>query len=90
MLDLELKINLHEGLEQTLKLLPCYNRKGLSLENLDWISNKTKDSTIQVDILNKGFYNSVNVNKNQALLYSFLINQKSNEKVVTKYDNIYN
>ena len=90
MLDLELKINLHEGLEQTLKLLPCYSRKGLPLENLDWISNKTKDSTIQVDILNKGFYNSVNVNKNQALLYSFLINQKSNEKVVTKYDNIYN
>ena len=55
MLDLELKINLHEGLEQTLKLLPCYSRKGLSLENLDWISNKTKDSTIQVDILNKDF-----------------------------------
>ena len=90
MLDLELKINLHEGLEQTLKLLPCYSRKGLSLENLDWILNKTKESTIQVDILNKGFYNSVNVNKNQVLLYSFLINQKSNEKVVTKYDNIYN
>ena len=42
MLDLELKMNLPEGLEQTIKLLPCYNRKGLLLENLDWMSNKTK------------------------------------------------
>ena len=53
-------------------------RKGLLLENLDWMSRKTKHSTIQVDILKKDFYNMVNVNKNQALLYIFLINQKSN------------
>ena len=71
MLDLELKINLPEGLEQTMKLLPCYSRKGLLLENLDWMSNRTNDNKIQVDILNKNFYNMVNVNKNQALLYIF-------------------
>ena len=35
MLDLELKMNLPEGLEQTIKLLPCYTRKGLLLENLN-------------------------------------------------------
>ena len=55
MLDLELKINLPEGLEQTMKLLPCYSRKGLLLENLDCMSNRTNDSKIQVDILNKNF-----------------------------------
>ena len=71
MLDLELKINLPEGLEQTMKLLPCYSRKGLLVENLDWMSNRTNDNKIQVDILNKNFYNMVNVNKNQALLYIF-------------------
>ena len=71
MLDLELKINLPEGLEQTMKLLPCYSRKGLLLENLDCMSNRTNDSKIQVDILNKNFYNMVNVNKNQVLLYIF-------------------
>ena len=71
MLDLELKINLPEGLEQTMKLLPCYSRKGLLLENLDWMSNRTNNNKIQVDILNKNFYNMVNVNKNQALLYIF-------------------
>ena len=71
MLDLELKINLPEGLEQTMKLLPYYSRKGLLLENLDWMSNRTNDNKIQVDILNKNFYNMVNVNKNQALLYIF-------------------
>ena len=54
------------------------------------MSNKAKGSTIQVGILNKDFYNTVNVNKNQALLYIFLINQKSNEKIVTKYNKIYN
>ena len=78
MLELEFKINLPEGLVQTIKLLPCYSRKGLLLENLDWMSKKTKHNTIQVDILKKDFYNIVNVNKNQALLYIFLINQKSN------------
>ena len=90
MLDLELKINLPEGLEQTMKLLPCYSRKGLLLENLDWMSNRTNDNKIQVDILNKNFYNMVNVNKNQALLYIFQINQESNNEIVTDYNKIYN
>ena len=85
MLDLELKINLPEGLEQTMKLLPCYTRNCLSLENLEWLSNKAKEDTIQLDILNKDFYNMVNIQKNQALLNIFLINQKSYEKIVTKY-----
>ena len=86
---LELKINLPGTLEEAIKVLPCYSRKGLLLENLDWMStNKTKGNTIQVDILSKDFYNMVNVNKNQSLLYIFLINQKSSEKFLTKYNKI--
>ena len=84
-LDLELKINLPEGLEQTMKLLPCQTRNRLSLENLEWLSSKAKEDTIQLDILNKDVYNMVNIQKNQALLNIFLINQKSYEKIVTKY-----
>ena len=57
----------------------------MSLENLEWLSSKAKEDTIQLDILNKDFYNMVNIQKNQALLNIFLINQKSYEKIVTKY-----
>ena len=46
---------------------------------------QNKNDTIQPDIFNKDFYNMVNTQKNQALWYIFLINQKSNEKIVTKY-----
>ena len=71
MLDLKLKINLPGGLELTIKLLPCYIRKGLPSGNLEWMLNKTKGDTIQLDILSKDFYNMVNIQKNQALLYIF-------------------
>ena len=83
MLDFKLKLNLPEGLEVTIKLLPCYTRKSLLSEKVEWMSNKTKGDTNQLDILNKDFYNMVNIQKIQAPLYIFLINQKSNGKIVT-------
>ena len=90
MLDLEIKINWPEGLGQTIKLSLCYTWKDMSLQNLVWLLRKTKDNTIQIDILNKDFYNTVNVNKHQALLYIFSINQKSNENIVTKNNKVDN
>ena len=71
MLDLKLKINLPEGLELTIKLLPCYIKKGLSPGNLEWMSNKTKGNTIQLDILTKDFYNMVNIQKKIKRFYIF-------------------
>ena len=44
-------------------------------ENSNWISNKTKDQIIQLGILNKDFYNTINIRKNQKMAYIFLINQ---------------
>ena len=76
MLDLELKINLPEGLEQTMKLLPCYTRNCLSLENLEWLSNKAKEDTIQLDILNKDFYNMVNIQKKSSAIKYFFNKSK--------------
>ena len=44
-------------------------------ENSNWISNKTKHEIIQLGILNKDFYNTINIRKNQKMAYVFLINQ---------------
>lgn len=41
LLDLELKLNLPEGLEQTIKLLPCYTKKGW----LDVQQNKRQNNS---------------------------------------------
>ena len=51
---------------QKIKLIP---------ENSNWISSKTKDEIIQLGILNKNFYNTINIRKNQEMAYIFLINQ---------------
>ena len=51
---------------QKIKLIP---------ENSNWISSKTKDEIIQLGFLNKNFYNTINIRKNQEMAYIFLINQ---------------
>ena len=53
LLNLRLKLNLPKKIATMIWLLPsCFSRK-LSTENSSWISNKRKDETIQLDILNK-------------------------------------
>ena len=47
---------------------------------------------IQLDILNKHCYDTINIKKNEELAYIFLVNQKSSDKIVTMkfftlYDN---
>ena len=59
----------------------------MDIENHPWVSNTLKDGTIQLEILNKSFYNTINIKKNQEIAYIFLMNQKFNEKIVSS-DNI--
>ena len=59
-----------------------------SIENHAWESNELKDGIIQLDILNKSFYNDTNIKKNQEIDYVFIMNQKCNEKIVTLYNKI--
>ena len=64
-------------------LFPRFISKKISMENSNWVSNKRNDEIIQLDILNKHFYNTINIKKNEELAYIFLVNQKSSDKIVT-------
>ena len=86
LLNLKLKLNLPEKIEAMVGLLPSFVSRKFSIENSNWISNKRKDETIQLDILNKHFYHTIK-KKNQEIAYIFLINQKSHDKLVTVYSN---
>ena len=89
MLNLRLKVHLPDKIEAMIGLLPSFVSRKLSIENSNWISNKRKDEIIQLDILNRHFCNTINIGKKQELGYTFSINQKSCDKLVTTY-NIYN
>ena len=59
MLNLRLKVNLLDGIEGMIGLLPSFVARKRSIENSNWISNKRKDEIIQLGILNKNFYNTI-------------------------------
>ena len=63
MLNLRLKVNLPDGIEGMIGLLPSFVARKLSIENSNWISNKRKDEIIQLGILNKNFYNTIDIRK---------------------------
>ena len=54
-LDLQLKIKVPNTLEPWINLLPSLKGLGLKIEDNDWLSNKTKNGTIQLHILNRSF-----------------------------------
>ena len=64
-LNLGLKLNLPVKIEAMVGLLPSFVSRKLSIENSNWISNKRKDKAIQLDVLNKHFYNIIKIKKNQ-------------------------
>ena len=74
LLNLRLKLNLPEKIEAMVGLLPSFVSRKLSIENSNWISNRRKDETIELDILNKHFYDTIKIKKNQEIAYIFLIN----------------
>ena len=43
--------------------LPSFVPRNLSIENSNWISNKRKDETVWLDILNKYFYDAIKITK---------------------------
>ena len=62
-LDLKFDIAAPPGIEPWLNLLPSLKGLGLKIENEDWISNKTKDNTIMLHILNRSLYHTVSIEK---------------------------
>ena len=59
---------------------------GLHIENEDWVSNKTKDNTIQLQILNRSFNYTINIKKNQCIGFIFLLGEKATDSINTKYN----
>ena len=75
-----------ETIEPWLNLIPSLKTIGLHIENEDWTSNKTKDNTIQLDILNRSFNFTINIKKSQCLGFIFLLGEKPNNTITTIYN----
>ena len=59
---------------------------GLRIENDDWASNTTKDNTVQLHILNRSFNYTANIKKKQCIRFIFLLGEKYNDIIATKYN----
>ena len=70
-LDLKSDIHTLPGIEPWLNLLPSLKTLQLKLENEDWVSNKTKDNTIQLHILNSSFTYTARIKKINLLVLFF-------------------
>ena len=64
-LDLKFDINTPPGIEPWLDLLLFLKTLGLRIEDHYWVSNTTKDNTIQLHILNRSFTSTASIKKNQ-------------------------
>ena len=85
LLDLKIKVNATESLQAWINLLPCLKEAGFAVEDHNWSTNKLKNETIQLNISKKNVYNTYTLKKDQELGYMFLLGQRFNEKINTKY-----
>ena len=85
LLHLKTKINLPVGIEASIRLLPTYAAKNLTIENFKWFTNNTKDEFITLDLLNRNFYNTVTIRKNQEFVFIILIGDRGEDKIVASY-----
>ena len=85
-LNLKFNIQTPERIEPWLSLLPSLKEMGLHIENNDWASNITKDNTIELHILNRSFNYTICVKKNQCIGFIFLLGEKYNDIIDTKYN----
>ena len=84
LLDLKITADAPEKVEAWINLLPCLKERGLKIEGC----YKLKDNIIQLDILNKNFYKTTTIKKDQEIAYMFLLGQKFNKKNITEYTTI--
>ena len=84
-LDLKFDITTPPGKEPWLNLLQSLKGLGLKIENEDWISNKTKDNTIMLHILNRSFYHTASIRKGKCIGFIFLLGERVNDVITAKY-----
>ena len=87
-LDLKFDIQTPETIEPWLNLLPSFKSMGMHIENDDWISNKTKENTIQLHLLDKIFTYTLKVKKHQCFAYIFLSGEKPNDTINAIYNSL--
>ena len=85
-LDLKFDIQTPETIEAWLNLLPLLKSLGLHIENKDWASNKTKDNSIQLHILNRSFNYTASIKENQCIGFIFLLGERATDSFHTKYN----
>ena len=84
LLNLKITVKAPDCLKAWINLLPTLKELGLAIEDHNWAVNKLKDKTIQLNILNKHFYDTITIKKIKNL-HMFLLGLKFNHKIVTKY-----
>ena len=87
-LDLKFDIETHHRVNPWLNLLPSIKATGLRIENEDWKNNLTKDNTIQLHLLNTSFVYTIDIKKNQCIGFIFLLGERCNDIITTKYNSI--
>ena len=80
------KVNVPETLEPWINLLPYLKDHGLKIQEHNWTSNKLKDDTIQLNILNRNFTRTTHIKKDQETAYMLLLGQKFNDIIATEYN----
>ena len=61
LLNLKITIKAPDCSEAWINLLSTLKELGLAIEDHNWATNKLKDETIQLNILNKHFYNTITI-----------------------------
>ena len=82
---LKTKINVPVGIEASIVLLPTYVARNLTIENFKRFTDNTKDEFITLDLLNRNFYNTVTIRKNQEFAFIILTGDREEDKIVTSY-----
>ena len=62
-LDLKIKINACPQLEAWINSLPSLKECGFKIEEHNWCTNKLKDDSIQLHILNRNFTKTIHIKK---------------------------
>ena len=79
-LDFKIKTNTPAHLEAWINLLPCLKERGFKIEEHNWSTNKLKDDTIQLHILNRNLHIQCVLKKSNHCLY-VLLGEKATDKI---------
>ena len=85
-LDLKFNIETPDKIKPWLNLLPSLKGIGLHIENDDWQDKLTKGNTIQLHLLNKSFTYTIDIKENQCIGFIFLLGERCNDLISTKYN----